>query len=75
MDLFLLKAKAILHGIIFLFSFGMSITMLVEAKTAIFPPVFCYICAVVSIINVVYSAWLLVDCNKAIEEAEAKERR
>lgn len=75
MDLFLLKAKANLHGFILIFSFGMTILMLAEAKSNIYPDIFCYICAVVSLINVLYSAWLLVDCNKAIEEATAKERR
>lgn len=71
----LLKAKAFLHGVTFLFSFGVTIIMLVETKNALYPKVFCYICAVVSLINVMYSAWLMVECNKEIEEIKARERR
>ena len=71
----LLKLKMFLHEGTMLFSIGLTMIMLVEARNALYPKVFCYICAVVSLVNVLYSAWLLVDCNMEIEEAEARERR
>ena len=71
----LLKLKAALHGMILMFSLGMTLVMLMETKSAIYPHVFCYICAIISFINVLYSAWLLVDCNREIEAIEARERR
>lgn len=71
----LLKVKAFLHEAVFLVSFGMAITMLVEAKSNIYPDLPCYICAATALLNVAYSAWLLVECNKEIEEIEARERR
>lgn len=71
----LLKLKAALHEIILMFSLGMTLIMLAETKSTIYPHVFCYICTAISFINVVYSAWLLVDCNMEIEEIEARERR
>lgn len=71
----LLKAKMFLHEVIMLFSIGMTMIMLAEAKTVIYPAFFCYLCAFISFINVLYSAWLLVDCNKEIERIKERERR
>lgn len=71
----LLKVKAFLHGAIFFCSFGIFVTMLVEAKGNLYPDILCYICAVVALLNTAYSAWLLVDCNKEIEKIEEMERR
>ena len=71
----LLKAKAALHGVVLMFSAGVTLLMLMETERNVYPDVFCIICAVISLINVQYSAWLLVECNKEIEEIEARERR
>lgn len=68
----LLKAKAFIHGFIFLFSIGIAILMIIETQSNIYPNILCYICAVIGFLNAIYSAWLLVDCNKAIEEIEER---
>ena len=71
----LLKAKAFLHGVIFIFSTGVTALMMVEARSNIYPDIFCYICAFISLINVLYSAVMVADCNMEIEEIKARERR
>ena len=71
----LLKAKAALHEFIMFFSFGMTLVMIAETQTNIYPDVFCLVCAIISLINIGYSAWLLVECDKEIEAIEARERR
>lgn len=71
----LLKVKSFLHGFIFLFSTGVTALMMVEARGNIYPDVFCYICAFISLINVQYSAVMLADCNMEIEREKDKERR
>ena len=73
--MFLLKAKAALHEFIMFFSLGITLIMIAETQTNFYPDVFCLICAIVSLINIGYSAWLLVECNKEIEEIEERQRR
>lgn len=71
----LLKFQAALHEFIMFFSFGMTLVMIAETQNNLYPDVFCLVCAIISLINVLYSAWLMVECDKGMEEIKARERR
>lgn len=71
----LLKIKILLHEGTMLFSIGMALVMLMETTNNLYPDVFCYIAAGISLINTLYSAWLLVDSRMELEEMLERERR
>lgn len=53
--------KRYIHEFLFIFSIGMTLTMLVLITSEIYPDVFCIICAVTSLLNVQYAACVLVE--------------
>jgi len=71
----MLKISMFLHETIMMFSIGMTLVMLMETTDNIYPDVFCYICAFISLTNVLYSAYMSVYYNNEIKRIKTKERR
>lgn len=65
----LLKIKMALHAFIGIFSCGFALIMILQTHTEM-PNVFCWICAIVGIINAIYSFAMSFRCEEKIKRGE-----